>query len=176
NLSQVFSTSEIPAGVYNKVEIRIQDPRLRLNDDPETELTNVKLTANGRLFINTSFEIPEGENTLITLTFAGIHLVQAGNSGQYVLTPQLSAEIAVSSADVVATGVIEGISPDDDEFVMTLAEGNATVLYAGAAIFLPADTDTPTGTEADLIAGISVQVTGVIDLDGVITATEIRVL
>jgi len=175
DLSQAFSTSEIPAGTYTKIRLAIENPRLRLLDDPETEITDIKTTANGHLFVSQTIEIPEGENTLIELSFTDLHLVRNGN-GRYVLTPQLSVDIATSSADVAATGTIASVDPDNDEMVVTLAEGDATVLYAGAAIFLPADTDTPTGTEADLVVGANVEITGVIDLDGLITATEIRVL
>ena len=174
-LSEVFSTADIPAGTYAKVRLSIEDPRLRLNDDPETEITNIKLTANGQLFVSETFEVPEDGNSLIELTFEDLHLVRNGN-GRYVLTPQLRADIAVSSADVAATGTVASVDADNDSMVVTLAEGDVTVLYAGASIFLPADTDTPTGTEADLVVGASVDIAGTIDLDGVITATEIRLL
>ena len=174
-LSEVFSTADIPAGTYAKVRLSIENPRLRLNDDPETEITNIKLTANGQLFVSETFEVPEDGNSLIELTFEDLHLVRNGN-GRYVLTPQLRADIAVSSADVAATGTVASVDADNDSMVVTLAEGDVTVLYAGASIFLPADTDTPTGTEADLVVGASVDIAGTIDLDGVITATEIRLL
>jgi len=174
-LSQVFSTSDIPAGTYHKIRLAIENPRLRLVDEPETEITNIKTTANGHLFVSETIEIPDGENTLIELSFADLHLVRNGN-GRYVLTPQLSVDIATSSADVVASGTIASVDVDNDEMDVTLAEGDSLVLYAGAAIFLPADTDTPTGIEADLVVGTSVEITGTIDLDGVITASEIRVL
>ena len=174
-LSEVFSTADIPAGTYTKIRIAIENPRLRLNDDPETEITNIKLTANGHLFVSETFEVPEDGNSLVELTFEDLHLVRNGN-GRYVLTPQLRADIAVSSADVAATGTIASVDADNDSMVVTLAEGDVTVLYASAAIFLPADTDTATGTEVDLVVGASVDIIGTIDLDGVITATEIRLL
>lgn len=174
-LSEVFSTAEIPAGTYSQIQLSIENPRLRLTDDPETEITNIKLTANGRLFVSETFEVPEDGNSLIELTFEDLHLVRNGN-GRYVLTPQLRADIAVSSADVAATGTIASVDPDNDSMVVTLAEGDVTVLYAGASIFLATDTDTPTGTEAELVVGASVDIVGTIDLDGVITATEIHIL
>jgi len=174
-LSEVFSTAEIPAGTYTKIRLAIENPRLRLNSDPETEITNIKLTAHGHLFVSKTFEVPEGQNSLIELSFTDLHLVLNGNA-RYVLTPQLGAEIVVSSADVSASGTIASTDVDNDSMVVTLAEGDVTVLYAGAAIFLPADTDTATGTEADLVVGASVEIVGTIDLDGVITATEIHLL
>lgn len=174
-LSEVFSNADIPAGTYTKIRIAIENPRLRLASDPETEITNIKLTANGHLFVSETFEVPADQNSNIQITFEDLHLVLNGN-GRYVLTPQLRADILVSSADVSANGTIASVDPDSDSMVVTLAEGDATVLYAGAAIFLPADTDTATGTEADLVVGASVDIVGTIDLDGVITATEIRLL
>ena len=174
-LSEVFSTADVEPGTYTKIRLAIENPRLRLNDDPETEITNIKLTANGHLFVSETFEVPEEGNSLIALTFEDLHLVRNGN-GRFVLTPQLSADIAVSSADVAATGTIASVDADNDSMVVTLAEGDVTVLYTGASIFLVTDTDTATGTEADLVAGASVDIVGTIDLDGVITATEIRLL
>lgn len=173
-LSEILSTAEIPAGTYTKVRIGIENPRLRLVADPDTEITNVKLTANGHVFISQTLEIPEGES-LIVLTFTDIHLVRNGN-GRYVLTPQLSVDISITSADVTATGTIASVDPDNDSMVVTLADGEITVLYGSAAIFLSTDTDTPTGTEADLVVGASVEVIGTVDLDGVVTATEIHLL
>ncbi len=174
-LSEVFSTAEIPAGTYTKIRLAIENPRLRLNDDPETEITNIKLTANGHLFVSEAFEVLEDGNSLIELTFEDLHLVRNGN-GRYVLTPQLRADIAVSSADVAATGTIASVDADNDSMVVTLAEGDVTVLYTSASIFLPVDTVTPTGVEADIVVGASVDIVGTIDLDGAITATEIRLL
>lgn len=174
-LSEVFSTAEIPAGTYSQIQLSIENPRLRLNDDPETEITNIKLTANGRLFVSETFEVPEEGNSLIELTFEDLHLVRNGN-GRFVLTPQLRANIAVSSADVAATGTIASVDADDDSMVVTLVEGDVTVLYAGASIFLPADIDTPTGTEADLVPGVNVEIIGTIDTDGIITASEIHLI
>lgn len=175
NLSQVFSATDIPAGVYHRITLRISNPRLRLASDPDTEITDIHLTCNDRLFVDADFEIPANGNSLIKLTFNGVHLVREGN-GSYVLTPQLDATVSVTSADVSATGTIASADLDADSLVVTLADGDVTVLYAGAAIFLPADTDTPTGTEADLVAGASISIVGTIDADGVVTASEIRVL
>jgi hypothetical protein len=67
-------------------------------DDPDTVLENVQITANGRLFVSGGFQLAEGENSLVLLDFESFHLVQAGNSGQYVLTPQLRAGIQVISS------------------------------------------------------------------------------
>jgi hypothetical protein len=175
NLSQVFSATDIPAGVYHRITIKFENPRLRLMSDPATEITDIHLTCNDRLFVDATFEIPESGNSLITLMFNGVHLIREGN-GTYVLTPQLDASVTVSSADVMASGTIASADTGNDSLVVTLAEGDVTVLYAGAAIFLPTDTDTATGTEADLVAGASVEIVGTIDPDGVITASEIHLL
>ena len=174
NLSQVFSTNSIPAGTYHGITLKISNPRLRLASDPNTEITDIHLTCNDHLFINADFEIPEGGNSLIKLTFNGVHLIREGN-GSYVLTPQLDASITVTDANVTVDGAIASVDSGASSFTVTLADGDVTVLYGGAGIFLPADTDTPTGTAADLTVGATVNVVGTIDADGVVTATEIHV-
>jgi hypothetical protein len=174
DVSMILTTAGIPAGVYEKIRISITDPRLVLISDPGTVFTDIHLTANGHLFVGGEFEIPDG-NSLIELTFAGIHLVRTGH-GSYVLTPQLRADVFIGSADVTLAGTIASVDTATQSMVVTLAEGDVTVLYGSAAIFLPGDTDTPTGSEADLVTGASVEIEGTVDLDGVVTATTIHIL
>lgn len=173
-VSMLLSTADIPSGAYEKIRIAISNPRLVLVSDPGTVITDVHLTANGHLFVGGEFEVPDG-NSLIELTFGGIHLVRTGH-GSYVLTPQLRADVFIGSADVTLAGAIASLDTANQSMVVSLADGDVTVLYGSAAIFLPGDTDTPTGTEADFIAGASVEIEGTIDLDGVVTATTIRIL
>jgi hypothetical protein len=103
DVSAVLSSADVEPGRYEQIRLEIENPRLVLVSDPETVITDVQLTANGRLFISGEFEIPEGEDLLLTLDFGGIHLVETGN-GKFVLTPQLRADLTVSDANAVVVG------------------------------------------------------------------------
>ncbi|MBX7255962.1 MAG: DUF4382 domain-containing protein [Candidatus Hydrogenedentes bacterium] len=174
-LSSLIAVDSVPSGLYTKIRIEIDNPRLVLKSDPDTVIEDVHLTANSHLFISKSFELPEGQNSLIVLDFGGIHLIENGN-GKYTLTPQLRADITVQSADVTLEGVIESVDMDADTLTLTSGGVTTTVNYAGAAVFLPADTDTPTGTEADLVAGLTVHVEGVLNPDSTVDASAIRIV
>ena len=174
-VSEVLSNAEVPAGSYTKIRLSIENPRLVLVSDPETEITDVHLTANGRLFVNEDFTIEDGDNKLLLLDFGGIHLVGQGNGG-YVLTPQLDASLSLVDADVVASGELLTVDNAVDSLTIALPEGSATVDYSTAVIFGLLDTDTPTGTEVDLVVGSSITVTGLLQVDGSIIASSVRVV
>lgn len=173
-VSEVLASVEVPSGAYSKIRLSIENPRLVLVANPEVELTNIQLTANGRLFVNEDFELPEGQNSLILLDFGGIKLVQLGN-GDYVLTPQLAADVEVTSADVSASGTITSIDTAQDQFVLAIADGEIEVVYTGAAIYRPGDTDTATGQETDLVVGAEVHLEGTLFVDGSVAATSIHI-
>jgi hypothetical protein len=151
--------------------------------DPETEITNVHLTANGRLFVKESFSIEEGKEVLIILDFAGMHLVKAGNSGKYVLTPHLKADIEVIDAAVS----FEGEIVDIDEMnriiqVQTDMETLAVAVGEGTAISSDDDADDAMDTGdmvplefEDLALGQMVAVDGLLTIDGPINANTIEV-
>lgn len=175
-LSEVLSSQEIEAGTYNRIVLDIANPRLILAGDPGTVITDVQLTANSRLFVNETFELPANQSSLIVLDFGGIHLVETG-AGKFVLTPQLQADVGVQSADAQAAGVVAELDTEADTFTLDLGEdGAVAIVYTDAQIFLPGDTDTPTGTEADLIDGLSVEIQGTLFVDGSINATVITIL
>lgn len=176
-VSELISNADIPAGRYTKIRLSIEDPRMTLVSDPDTVITDIQTTANGRLYVSSHFEVPEGQDSLILLDFQGLHLVQTGN-GSYVWTPQLRAEISVEPADVQVQGQVESVDTEADTLSLLPDSGSEAVqvAYAGAAIYLPEDTDTPTGTEADLSAGTRVIVEGDLSVSGDITATAIWVL
>jgi hypothetical protein len=174
-LPELLSTADIPAGHYTKIRLEIQDPELVLKSNTTEVITKVKLTANGHLFICEEFDLPEGQDSLILLDFGGIHLVLNGN-GRYVLTPQLRAEITVQDAAVMLSGEIVSVDMDADSMVVQVGDDEITVFYSGAAIFLPADMGTATGTETDLAPGLSVDVVGLLSVDGTVTASEIHIL
>ena len=174
-VSEVLSTAEVPAGTYTKIRLAVSDPRLVLNSDPNTEITNVKLTANGHVFIGQTFTLEDGEQSLLMLDFGGIHLVKNGN-GRYVLTPQLQADLTLTSAEVMSSGEIADLNLDEDTFTLLLTEGDLSVDYSTALVFLETDTDTATGTEADLADGQMVEVTGLLQVDGSVVADSVRIL
>ncbi len=174
-VSEILSSVDVPAGAYTKIRLSIENPRLVRASDPETVHTNVHLTANGRVFINGQFELEAGEQHLLVLDMGGIHIAELGNGG-FVLTPQLRATLQVTSAAASVTGVIESIDETAGTLILALTEGTVEVAYTGASIYLESDTDTPTGTVADLLPGVEVQVNGTLFLDGSIAADTIVVL
>jgi hypothetical protein len=174
-VSEALSTAEVPAGTYTKIRLAISNPRLVLNSDTSTEITDVKLTANGQLFIDQTFTLEDGEEVLLLLDFGGIHLVLNGN-GRYVLTPQLQADLTLTSAEVMTSGEIADLDMDADTFTLVLVDGELVIDYSAALIFLDTDTDTATGTEADLADGLMVEVTGLLQVDGSVVADSVRIL
>jgi len=177
DISAILSCVDVPAGVYTKIRFSVANPRLILSSDPDTVITDVHLTANGRLFISEEFELPEGESCLLILHLMSIHLVEEGNGG-YVLTPQLRAEIEIEPTEaMVVCGTIVDIDKEEDTFSLVLCDGSAIeVLYTDASISLPGDIDTPTGTEDNLDVGVSVIIRGTLCVDGSLTADSIRII
>lgn len=184
-LGQVLNELDIPAARYCKIRIRIENPRLVLASDPTTELNNVHLTANGRLFIQDRFELEPGEEVLIVINFGGLHLLDAGTSGMYVLTPQLRADIEATEAEVEIEGVI--ISKDDMAEIIevrTPSDDVFEVIVTGMTnIFTDDDsddgargvvTDFPL-TFADLAVDQNVEVEGTLMVGDQITADSIEV-
>lgn len=171
---EALARVDVSAGTYNQIKISIENPRMTLVSNPEEELTNIHLTANSRLFITQQFEVPEGESLLL-LDFDGAKIVELGNS-DYNWTPQLHADLTFESAEVNSAGTIESIDETAQTFVLTLTEGTLVVDFSGASIYLPEDTDTPSGVPADLVVGAEVEVEGLLNLEGLVEATVIRIL
>ena len=174
-ISGLLTTAEVPAGSYTKIRLSIDNPRLVLLSDPATVLTDIHLTANARMFVDTQFVILANTNTNIVLDFGGIHLVEQGNGG-YTLTPQLRAEVRVELVPVSNQGTIVSVDSQAGTMVLAIGDSNVTVNIAGAVIYLPGDTDTPTGGVGDLVAGAQVSVEGSVNADGIIVATTLTVL
>jgi uncharacterized protein DUF4382 len=180
-VSEVISSSVIPADVYGQLRLSIENPRLVfVGGDPENPVTDVHLTASGRVFFTQEFEIVEGQNSLLIIDLGGIHLVENGNGG-YVLTPQLTADITVADANVMAMGTVVAVDTEGKVLTLDIADGSGEVEvdYSAAQIYLPTDVpDVPSGAEADLVLAIGgiVDVAGPIDVSGNITANTIRIL
>jgi hypothetical protein len=174
-LSELISTDNVPSGFYTKIRIEISNPRLVLKSDPNTVITDVQLTADGHLFISKTFELPADQHSLIVLDFGGIHLVKTG-SDKYVLTPQLNATVTVQDAAVSLGGQIVSVDTANDMMVIDNGGQDVEVHYDPNAIFLPTDTTTPTGTEADLTVGATVQVDGLLTPGGAVNATAVHLV
>lgn len=174
DISEILSTYEAPAGKYTKIRISITNPRLYLAAAPEEEITDIQLTANSRLFLNLKFTLPGGP-TLLLLDFNSVDLRAQGN-GAYTLTPQLGADLTIESAEAQASGEIIAVDAEAGTITVALEEGEIVVFYGSADIYLATDTDTPTGTAADLVVGVSVEVEGLLDVSGGLTASVIRLV
>ncbi len=173
-VSGLLTIAEVSAGTYTKIRLGIENPRLVLKADPATELTDIHLTANAHMFVDVQFALPPNTNTNILLTFNGLHLVQQGNGG-FTLTPQLRAQVSVELVPVSNQGTVVSVDAAAGTMVLTIGDADMTVNIADAAIYLPGDTDTPTGTAADLTVGTVVAVEGSVDADGVIVAARLTV-
>lgn len=182
-LSEVLSTAIIPAGDYCRIIIRIEDPRLVLVSDPDTVLTNVHLTANGRLFIQDHFDLNDGDEVLIIVSFGSIHLVQAGASGRYVLTPQLRAEVSIEDAAVLIEGEIETVNDETQIITIRTASNDVYEVFADGATVIHSDDDADdpdTVTQvtlafADLEVGQNVLVAGLLTVSGQVEADDIEI-
>lgn len=173
-VSEIISEAEVPPGTYTKIRLSIDNPRLVLIAEPEIELTDIQLTANGRLFVSQSFEIPEGQTSLIILDFGGVKLVQQGNGG-FTLTPQLQVALTVTDADVAASGSVVSVDAEDQSMVIAVGDGTILVDLSQASIYLPEDTDTPTGSIASLSIGLNVEIEGLLNVDGSVQAAVVRI-
>jgi len=80
------------------------------------------------------------------------------------------------SEEVHKVGEISAIHPDLDKFELSVGDHDYEVQYGSAGIYLPADGDTPTGTESNLVVGAEVLVIGVKTPDHVITASAVKLL
>lgn len=182
-LSEVLSAAVIDAGEYCRIIVRITNPRLVLEADPNTVLTNVHLTANGRLFIQDHFVLEDGDQVLIIVNFGSIHLVEAGNSGRYVLTPQLRAEVTIEDAAVAITGTIQTVDDLGQIITVRTAADDVFEVFAdgGTTVRTDDDADDPaTGVDValafgDLEVDQVVTVTGLLTVSGQITADDIEI-
>lgn len=174
-VSQLISDAAVAPGTYTKIRLSIENPRMYLIEEPEAEITDIQLTANGRLFVSQTFEVPAGQTSLILLDFDGLKLVEQGNGG-FTLTPQLKVDLSVVDAAATATGTV--VSNDADGLVLGIDIGDSeiTVEYSVAVIYLATDGETPTGVPADLAVGVSVRVDGLLQADGSIEADVVAVL
>ncbi|MBX7257475.1 MAG: DUF4382 domain-containing protein [Candidatus Hydrogenedentes bacterium] len=172
-LSKVLNSVELPAGYYTALHVSFENPRLLVQLAGQDILFDLQITAQGSLTINTTFQLPENDCVLL-VDFGGIHLSLDGQ-GALILTPNITVEILESGTSIEAEGTIKSVNTDNQTLVLDIGLVNAKVDYSAAGIYLPTDTYTPSGTEADLVTGAEVTVAGVIGSDGVIQANTITI-
>jgi plastocyanin len=184
DLSQILTTADIPAAEYCRIFIRIDDPRLVLKSDPETVITNVRLTSNGRLFLREHFEIAEGEEILVLLDFGGIHLFRSFSGDGYVLSPRLKADIRVIDGDVEIEGVVSSINPSQRSFEVETIDTEVFEVFVDRKTSILTDDDSddgaPTGAVtklrfSSLLVGQQVEVLGTTDSSGGLDADAVEV-
>lgn len=175
DVSALLTATEASAGIYTKVRLGIENPRIALASDPDTALSGVDLAVDSPVLVDTQFVVLPNTNANLVLTFSGLNLVEADNGG-YTLTPELDATVSVVPVPVSNEGTVVSVDTATSAMVLTIGGADITVNIAGAAVYLPGDTDTPTGTVDSLVADALVQVEGSVDTDGVIAATKVTVL
>lgn len=182
DLSQILTTTDIPAAEYCRIFIRIENPRLVLKADPDTVITNVHLTSFGRIVVREHFEIEEDEEILVLLDFGGIHVFRLGDL--YVLFPRLKADVRVIGAELEVTGDIIAIDPalKSVDILTDVGDTFAVFLDRKTAIFTDEDADdaTPTGAVlklrfSDLETGQRVRALGTMDASAVVDAASLEV-
>jgi hypothetical protein len=185
-LSETLTAAEIPAGDYCRIILEIENPRLVLVADPNTEITDIHLTANGRLFLKDHFEIEGDNDVIIVINFGGIHLVPNGNGG-YVLTPQLRAEVDAGDQETKIEGEIDTVNQDTkiiEMFTVGGEESFEVVVDDNTVIQTDDDSDDDVRTVeegkvlltlADLQPGMHIEVEGTLNEGGQVLADEIEV-
>jgi hypothetical protein len=189
DISQIITTQNIPSGKYTKIVIYYTNPRLTLVADPETEIDDIHITANGRMFISQNFVLETDEPTLILLDFGGVHLTQNPSTMRYTLTPQLRVVISLEPAAIEFEGTITSI--DDETMMLEVDNGVASRdIFANEETVivreLPEDVEPPDAgrtveddeeliTFEDLNVGDPVEVDGLAQVDGSIIADKIAV-
>lgn len=118
-LEAVLADEELPAGRINQIRLILGDNNTVKVDGEVKDLTTPSAQQSGlKIAINTDLE--EGVTYEILLDFdAARSVVEAGNSGKFLLKPVIRASVE-SSMSSVATGGIEGsVLPDTVQTLVT---------------------------------------------------------
>lgn len=170
DIAVILGVEDLEPGMYTKIELLVSNPRLILNEDMNTVIEDIMLTANGRLFISRSFVIPEEGDNIIGLDFGGIHLVEKGNGG-FNLTPQLRADITVTEAEVSFVAEILELGPP----LVVDPGGDAETIDVDAATADVILADMMMGDTGDLLVGQFVEIQGTLNPDLTVTADTITI-
>src|SRR5262245_9272414 len=85
-VTTLLAEGDLPTGSYKKIRTGVRDAHLVFKDLTEQ---NLKIDSH-KVDINLPFEIIQDDNLLVTLDFdaaASLHIVEAGNSNQFILRP-----------------------------------------------------------------------------------------
>ena len=162
----ILAVAEAPAGIYTKVQLGVENPRLVLNSNPSTPVTGSQLPAIPQLSASTQLVAIPNANTNLLLTFSG---------SSTPLSLQIQATKPMQPVAVTSEGTVVSVDATANTMVLAISDANVTVDIAAAAIYLSGDTGTPTGTAASLTAGAVVAVEGSVNADGTIAATRLTV-
>lgn len=171
NAMEIWS-GDLTPGTYSKVFIYVTEVNGTLVPELGGEQANVKLPSN-KLHISKLFTISENEPTFFVYD---ITVVKAGQSGQYILQPQIAQsgadqefnevkpgknDDAQKDKDTVFEGSIESI--DGTTWVVTIGEESRTVDVSNAEI------------EGEPVTGSRVEIEGT-EEDGTILADEVEII
>ena len=174
SVAALLSSTTAPAGAYEGIEVKVSSATLILATSPD-EVHELVLAENGNYSLDFAFEIVEDSSGLLYIELGGLSVFQQDDSS-FLLAPELSAALRESMPDTRLEGTIASVDSATESLVLTVGSGSFTVDYDGAAIFLPSDYDTPSGTTANLVSGTRLAVTGTVGLDDRIAPETIEVL
>jgi hypothetical protein len=187
-ISEVLTSVNLPVGKYTKIALYYENPVVTVGG---VETTDVQTTANGRIFISQNFIVPDTGPVLIQIDFKEIGLTETGNSGKYVLNPQLRVDISIETALVEFAGTILSITPepqsisvDSGTTILDVAVNDGTEIVRQQEVAPPVVEEPPALADfvevevpfGDLMIGDKVEVDGVLQLDGTIEADRIEVV
>lgn len=125
---QFLGETDLDPGTYNQIRLVLGDQNLLVMDDGQTVPLTTPSAQESGLKLDIDTEVESGINYILLLDFdASRSIVEAGNSGQYLLQP------VIRSVNLTGTGAINGtIEPAD----------------ALPWVYAIADSDTIAGTKA----------------------------
>ncbi len=164
-VNDVLDSAVVPVGSYTEVQLLLSTPRLTLASDPATVIENISLLDGGNLTVASSFTATENGTGLLVLQLGSISLVSL-DDGSFQLVPDLQVDLFDSSVEAQAIGIIRSVDAAASTFVLKRDAAELTVSFDGASIFKPSDFDSPSGSAADLVAGLKVFASGNLSVDG----------
>lgn len=184
-LAALVTSKPLDAGVYTKIKITIADPEMVLKSalDLVIPAAEIQLTANNRLFVEQDFEVPAGKTSLVLFDMNGFEVEdQPTRPVEFKLLPHaLEVGVRVESENVIFTGKITSIDAENNTIFVAGLDSNPV------EVILPAEGEGEGEGEAaeegeampaiaDLSVGMTLEVEGTLDTEGVVTATAIIVI
>ena len=140
----VIASANLPVGKYTKLVLYYENPTLTYDDGGAEPVvtTNIKRTANGRLFVSRNFTLELGEPAIISLALepengTGFFLVdtEGSQAHDFVSKPQLTLSVNEESASVEIEGEIaeviedpQGITVDSGDAIFDVTITSETII------------------------------------------------